>query len=151
MTLMVDFRIYCRKYSNGSIKLPYENVNKMMKTFVKRVKMNKKIMINFINKKNKAGKKIYLYGASTKGNTLLQYYGITSKLIPFAAERSPDKWKKYTIGTGIEIISEKNIIHKVSSFKKIVSNPLQICISLKELSNSCRTEKFKLQSNSCFK
>ena len=102
-----SFRIYCRKYSNGSIKLPYENVNKMMKTFVKRVKMNKKIMINFINKKNKAGKKIYLYGASTKGNTLLQYYGITSKLVPFAAERSPDKWKKYTIGTGIKIISEK--------------------------------------------
>ena len=102
-----SFRIYCRKYSNGSIKLPYENVNKMMKTFVKRVKMNKKIMTNFINKKNKAGKKIYLYGASTKGNTLLQYYGITSKLVPFAAERSPDKWKKYTIGTGIKIISEK--------------------------------------------
>jgi len=102
-----SFRIYCRKYSNGSIKLPYENVNKMMKTFVKRVKMNKKIMINFINKKNKAGKKIYLYGASTKGNTLLQYYGITSKLVPFAAERSPDKWKKYTIGTGIKIINEK--------------------------------------------
>ena len=102
-----SFRIYCRKYSNGSIKLPYENVNKMMKTFVKRVKMNKKIMTNFINKKNKEGKKIYLYGASTKGNTLLQYYGITSKLVPFAAERSPDKWKKYTIGTGIKIINEK--------------------------------------------
>jgi len=102
-----SFRIYCRKYSNGSIKLPYENVSKMMKTFVKRVKMNKKIMTNFLNKKNKEGKKIYLYGASTKGNTLLQYYGINSKLIPFAAERSPDKWKKYTIGTGIKIISEK--------------------------------------------
>jgi len=102
-----SFRIYCRKYNTGSIKLPYENVSKMMKSFVKRVKMNKKIMTNFINKKNKKGKKIYLYGASTKGNTLLQYYGITSKLVPFAAERSPDKWKKYTIGTGIKIISEK--------------------------------------------
>jgi len=102
-----SFRIYCRKYSNGSIKLPYENVSKMMKTFVKRVKMNKKIMTNFLNKKNKEGKKIYLYGASTKGNTLLQYYGINSKLVPFAAERSPDKWKKYTIGSGIKIISEK--------------------------------------------
>jgi hypothetical protein len=102
-----SFRIYCRKYNNGSIKLPYENVSKMMKTFVKRVKMNKNIMINFLNKKNKEGKKIYLYGASTKGNTLLQYYGINSKLAPFAAERSPDKWNKYTIGTGIKIISEK--------------------------------------------
>jgi len=102
-----SFRIYCRKLRNGSIKLPYENVNKMMKTFVKRVKMNKKIMKNFLNKKRKEGKKIFLYGASTKGNTLLQYYSITSKQIPFAAERSPNKWNKYTIGTGIKIISEK--------------------------------------------
>ena len=37
--------------------------------------------------------------------------------------------KQYLV---FKIISEKNIIHKVSSFKKIVSNPLQICISLKE-------------------
>ena len=65
-------------------------------------------MVDFINKKNKEGKKIFLYGASTKGNTLLQYYNINSKLVPFAAERSPEKWKKYTIGTGIKIISEKN-------------------------------------------
>ena len=102
-----SFRIYCRKFTHGSIKLPYENVSKMMNSFVKRVKMNKKVMKNFINKKNKEGKKIYLYGASTKGNTLLQYYNITNKLVPYAAERSPDKWKKYTIGTGIKIISEK--------------------------------------------
>ena len=32
------------------------------------------------------GKKIFLYGASTKGNTLLQYYGLTNKEIPFAWE-----------------------------------------------------------------
>jgi len=102
-----SFRIYCRKYINGSIKLPYENVSKMMKTFVKRVKMNKRTMVDFINKKNKEGKKIFLYGASTKGNTLLQYYSINSKSVPFAAERSPEKWNKYTIGTGIKIISEK--------------------------------------------
>ena len=102
-----SFRIYCRKYSNGSIKLPYENVSKMMKAFVKRVKMNKRIMVNFLNKKNKEGKKIFLYGASTKGNTLLQYYSITNKLVKYAAERNPDKWKKYTVGTGIKIISEK--------------------------------------------
>ena len=56
---------------------------------------------------SKRGKKIYLYGASTKGNTLLQYYKLDKNLIPYAAERSPEKWGKYTIGTGIKIISEK--------------------------------------------
>ena len=48
-----------------------------------------------------------MYGASTKGNTVLQYYNIDEKKIPFAAERSPEKWGKFTIGTGVKIISEK--------------------------------------------
>tara|TARA_B100000953_G_scaffold279303_1_gene255364 strand:- start:1987 stop:3195 length:1209 start_codon:yes stop_codon:yes gene_type:complete len=102
-----SFRIYCRKYKTGSIKFPYENVKEMMKSFVKRVKLNKKRTIGFLNKKKYEGKTIFLYGASTKGNTLLQYYGINNKLIPYAAERSPEKWNKYTVGTGIKIISEK--------------------------------------------
>ena len=48
-----------------------------------------------------------MYGASTKGNTLLQYYKLNNNLIPFAAERSPEKWGKYTIGSGIKIVSEE--------------------------------------------
>ena len=106
MILTAEVRIYCRKFRTGSIKLPKENVIKMMKSFVKRVKSNKIQTINFLNKKKEEGKKILLYGASTKGNTLLQYYGIDRNLVPFAAERSPSKWSKYTVGTGIKIISE---------------------------------------------
>jgi len=102
-----SYRIYCRKLLNGSIKLKTENIELMMKQFVKRAKENKTKMVNFINKLKKKNKKIFLYGASTKGNTLLQYYGINSNSIPFAAERSPEKWGKYTVGTGIKIISEK--------------------------------------------
>ena len=63
--------------------------------------------MNFIKKQIKKEKKIFLYGASTKGNTILQYYKLNNKIIPYAAERSPEKWKKYTVGTGIKIISEK--------------------------------------------
>ena len=100
-------RIYCRKFRNGSIKLPKENVPKLMKRFINRVKKNKRLIVKFINKKIKENKKIYLYGASTKGNTVLQYYGVNHKMIPFAAERSPEKWGRYTIGSGIKIISEK--------------------------------------------
>ena len=79
----------------------------MMKIFIKRAKKNKNITMNFIKRKVKQRKKIFLYGASTKGNTVLQYYGINNKIVPFAAERSPEKCGKYTIGTGIKIISEK--------------------------------------------
>lgn len=102
-----SYRIYCRKLNKGSIKLDKENIELMMKKFVKRVKENKKKTIAFIDKQNALGKKIFLYGASTKGNTLLQYYKLNKSKIPFAAERSPEKWGKYTVGTGIKIIPEK--------------------------------------------
>lgn len=102
-----SYRIYCRKFKKGSIKLQNENVLKMMKDFVKRVELNKKQTVNFITKETRKNKKIFLYGASTKGNTVLQYYGLNNNLIKYAAERSPEKWGKYTIGSGIKIISEK--------------------------------------------
>ena len=50
---------------------------------------------------------MYVYGASTKGNVILQYYGLDHTLITAAAERSPEKWGKYTIGTWIPIVSEE--------------------------------------------
>jgi hypothetical protein len=53
------------------------------------------------------GKTIHVYGASTKGNTILQYADLDSQVIPFAADRNPDKWGTETIRTGIPIISEE--------------------------------------------
>ena len=102
-----SYRFYCRKYRNGSIKLPKENVLSMMKRFVTRVKNNRMETVKFIKKQINKGKKIFLYGASTKGNTVLQYYGLDNEIIPYAAEKTPFKWGKYTIGRGIKIISEK--------------------------------------------
>jgi hypothetical protein len=52
------------------------------------------------------GKTIHIYGASTKGNTILQYAGLDRSLIPYAADRNPDKWGSETIRTAIPIISE---------------------------------------------
>lgn len=54
-----------------------------------------------------AGKTIHVYGASTKGNTILQYAGIDSTLVPYAADRNSDKHGSETIGTNIPIISEE--------------------------------------------
>jgi len=53
------------------------------------------------------GKTIHVYGASTKGNVILQYIGLNRDLIPYAADRNPDKWGSHTIRTGIPIISEE--------------------------------------------
>jgi len=49
------------------------------------------------------------YGASTKGNTLLQYFGLDSSLITAIAERNPQKWGLRTVGTNIPIISEEEM------------------------------------------
>ena len=53
-----------------------------------------------------SGKTVYVYGASTKGNTILQCSGIDRTLVPKAVDRNPDKWGRSTLGSGIPIISE---------------------------------------------
>ena len=65
--------------------------------------------ITLLRKLKADGKRVYGYGASTKGNTLLQYYGITSELLPFITDRNPDKWGKLTVGSHIPIISEDSM------------------------------------------
>ena len=64
---------------------------------------------SFINAAKAEGKTVYGYGASTKGNTLLQYFGLDSSHITAIAERSPYKFGFKTIGTNIPIISEEEM------------------------------------------
>lgn len=52
------------------------------------------------------GKKAYGYGASTKGNVLLQYCGIGPEFLTAIADRNPAKWGRLTPGTRIPICSE---------------------------------------------
>ncbi len=53
------------------------------------------------------GKTIHAYGASTKGNTILQYAELDREIVSYAADRNPDKWGAETIRTRIPIISEE--------------------------------------------
>ncbi len=53
------------------------------------------------------GKTVLGYGASTKGNVLLQFCGITTDLLPCIAEVNSDKFGCFTPGTNIPIVSEK--------------------------------------------
>ena len=102
-----SYRVYAKKNLNNSINFKENLSLKIIRSFIKIVEKNKKKTLEFLINAKKNNKKVFIYGASTKGNTLLQYYGIDKQLIPYAAERSPEKWGKYTIGTGIKIISEK--------------------------------------------
>lgn len=63
----------------------------------------------FIDIVNSNGKETWIYGASTKGNTLLQYAKLDFRKIKYAVERNPEKIGKMTPGTNIEIISEETM------------------------------------------
>jgi len=75
--------------------------------FATRVRELRDMLCRFVRTEHEKGKKVYVYGASTKGNTLLQFYNLNNTLIAAAAERNPDKWGMRTVGTGIPIISEE--------------------------------------------
>ncbi len=75
--------------------------------FASRVESLRNRLYEFIKSEREKGREIYVYGASTKGNTLLQYCHLDRSLIKAAAERNPDKCGKKTVGTLIPIISEE--------------------------------------------
>lgn len=75
--------------------------------FAKRVNEIRSSLKKFVIKEAKKGKKIYIYGASTRGNTLIQACDLNHRYIKAAAERNQDKWGKKIASTGIPIISEE--------------------------------------------
>ena len=82
------------------------DTKKIHHDFFNRLEENKNKCYDFIKNEHAKGKKIWVYGASTKGNVILQYYGLDYRLIEAASERSSWKWGKYTVGTMIPCVSE---------------------------------------------
>ena len=103
-------KIFIGKQNIDSI-INYEKQNKFNEIryyidFTKRVKNLKNKTLNWFKSKKIRSKNVIGYGASTKGNVLLQYYNLDSKSIKYIAERSKGKFGLYTPGTSIKIISE---------------------------------------------
>jgi len=123
-----SFRIYIRKNKSHNhlfATAPYREVSEFrvnsLLEYEKKLNLNnpgtytswfknilelKRQTVDFIRSEKKKGKTIWGYGASTKGNTLLQWYGLDNTLIDAIAERNPDKFGKWTVGTNIPIKSE---------------------------------------------
>lgn len=78
------------------------------KALVQRIENARNSTLDFLKKEKAKGKRIHGYAASTKGNTTLQYYGINSHLVGAIADRNPVKWGKYTVSSGIPVISEED-------------------------------------------
>jgi SAM-dependent methyltransferase len=82
------------------------DTDKPYRNFQERMERHRDELNALLRDLKRGGKRIHIYGASTKGNTILQWCGIDSRIIDFAAERNPDKYGALTIGTEIPIISE---------------------------------------------
>ncbi len=77
--------------------------------FAERVKSHRDDLVELVRNLVGNGKTVVGYGASTKGNVILQYCGFTSSDISCIAEVNPDKFGCYTPGTLIPIVSEDEV------------------------------------------
>ncbi len=74
--------------------------------FKERVFRHRDNLLETLAELSRQGASVLGYGASTKGNVILQFCGITTAHLPFVAEVNPDKFGRFTPGTHIPIISE---------------------------------------------
>jgi hypothetical protein len=82
------------------------DTDKPYRNFQDRINVHREELNKLLKGLKKDGKRIHVYGASTKGNTILQWCGIDNRMIDVAAERNPDKYGAHTLGTDIPIVSE---------------------------------------------
>jgi len=94
-----------KKVLNDENKFKLENKKTFVKFFTRINEVGKKLN-NLIYKINFKNQKIHGYGASTKGNVLLQYFNISNQSVKFISDRNPLKFDLFTPGTKIKIISE---------------------------------------------
>ena len=62
-------------------------------------------LVDFLLQEREAGRTVMGYGAAAKGNTLLNYAGVRSDLLPAVADRAVSKQGRYLPGSHIPVIS----------------------------------------------
>jgi hypothetical protein len=96
---VIDWLLEQENYMGLDTPRPYRD-------FEERVFRHRQDLIRLLRALTADGKTVLGYGASTKGNVLLQFCGLSSNEIKAIAEVNPDKFGCVTPGTGIPIISE---------------------------------------------
>jgi dTDP-4-dehydrorhamnose reductase/2-polyprenyl-3-methyl-5-hydroxy-6-metoxy-1,4-benzoquinol methylase len=92
-------RFFLEKERKFGIKKssPYE-------AFASRVTANKVRLIALLEDLRRNGKRIWAYGASAKGNTLMNYCGISREMVPVVIDDNPKKWGLFTPGAHMRIV-----------------------------------------------
>lgn len=84
--------------------------------FAERVAHTRDELLGFIRRVHAEGKSVAVLGASTKGNVLLQYCGLTTAYVDYVGEVNPEKYGCYTPGTWIPIIPEQELLQRKPDF-----------------------------------
>jgi len=80
--------------------------------FAVQISLFKEELLTFLRRARKDGKTVMGLGASTKGNVILQYCGITEQDLPCIGDVNTDKFGCYTPGTMIPIVPESEVLAK---------------------------------------
>lgn len=117
-----SFRVFAKKKGNTNFKptkrlqntLEEELKDGIFKTstysgFMSRINKTREDLSNLIEKIKDEGKNIWIYGASTKGNTIMQFCNLSSESIEAAADSNSFKFGKYMIGSDIPIVDENKM------------------------------------------
>jgi hypothetical protein len=91
------------------VKMGLDNI-KVYDDFKLNVEKNGNLLKLFLLELKKKGKRVCGIGASTKGNVLLQYFGINNNLIESIGEVNQDKYGSFTPGTLIPLLPEEEVL-----------------------------------------
>ena len=80
------------------------------KRFSKRVDECREALLAFLAAAKREGKRVAAYGAAAKGNTLLNFCGISLGDIEFVADRNPHKQGKFLPGTHIPVVAPEELM-----------------------------------------
>jgi hypothetical protein len=83
------------------------NSSEVYHTFAAKIRKIKSHLTQLVKNEVGEGKTVYVYGASNRGNTILQYCGLDYRLIKKAADANSEKWGRRTVGTEIPIVSKE--------------------------------------------
>jgi SAM-dependent methyltransferase len=93
--------------------------------FAERVENCRRSLLEFITGAKREGKVIAAYGAAAKGNTLLNFCGVTPADISLVADRNPHKQSKFLPGTHIPVVSPEALLHSRPDYVLILPWNLQ--------------------------
>lgn len=88
--------------------------------FAMRVEACRESLLSFLAGARQEGKRVAAYGAAAKGNTLLNFCGVTPAEIVLVADRNPHKQGKYLPGTHIPVVPPEELMRVKPSYVLIL-------------------------------